>query len=382
LKLQRLVLESFRNHEQTVVDCSLGVNLFLGDNGEGKTNILEGISYLCLSKSFFAVNDTVVMNVNGNGFTVSGTFLSDSNIFYEVRVMFDKLKSQKIITVNKAKVDKASSLIGRFPVVILSPEQSSITIGSPSDRRRFVDFVVSQSSRAYLECLIDYRRILKQRNKILSEKLFSRNESDTAIQPWNEQLVHVGAIIIKKRIEFIDDFKSLVIDSYAKLTGTAEQPGVAYLPSFECNHGDSETIEAVFYQALQEHYQEECRIGYSLVGPHRDEFVFQINKLDARSFASQGQHKTLLVALKLAEFYYLKERCNETPILLLDDVLSEMDGRRSQRLLEATAELGQVFITSTDERALKWTPVVSSDPRKFFIKQGKIDCVENTTYPS
>ena len=380
MKLQRLVLESFRNHEQTVVDCSLGVNLFLGDNGEGKTNILEGISYLCLSKSFYTVSDSVVMNVNRSGFTTSGTFLSDSNIFYEVRVMFDKQKNQKTITVNKAKVDKASSLIGRFPIVILSPEQSSITIGSPSDRRRFIDFVVSQSSRAYLEALIDYRRILKQRNKTLSEMLYSRKQNDTAIQPWSEQLIHVGAVIIKKRAEFVEDFKNLVIDSYAKLTGTGEQPGITYLPSFECVSWDCPAIEADFYQALQDHYKEECRVGYSLVGPHRDEFVFQINKLDARSFASQGQHKTFLVALKLAEFFYLKERCNETPILLLDDVLSEMDGRRSQRLLEATAELGQVFITSTDERALKWTPVVSSKPRKFFIKQGKVDCVENTTY--
>jgi DNA replication and repair protein RecF len=354
------------------------VNLFLGDNGEGKTNILEGISYLCLSKSFYAVNDTVVMNINRKGFTATGTFLSDGNIFYEVRVMFDKLQNQKLITVNKAKVDKASSLIGRFPVVILSPEHSSITIGSPSDRRRFVDFVVSQSSRAYLECLIDYRRILKQRNKILSEMLFSRKENDAAIQPWNEQLIRVGAILIKKRIEFIEDFQNLLIDSYVKLTGTAEQPGITYLPSFACTSGGSETIEAIFYQALQEHYHEESRIGYSLVGPHRDEFIFQINNLDARNFASQGQHKTFLVALKLAEFFYLKERCNETPILLLDDVLSEMDGYRSQRLLEATAELGQVFITSTDERALNWTPVVSSNPRKFFIKQGNIDRVENT----
>jgi len=381
LKLQRLVLESFRNHKQTIVDCSLGVNLFLGDNGEGKTNILEGISYLCLSKSFFSVNDTIVMNIERNGFTASGTFLSDGNIFFEVRVMFDKQKNQKLITVNKTKIDKASSLIGRFPVVILSPEQSAITIGSPSDRRRFVDFVVSQSNRAYLECLIDYRRILKQRNKILSERLFSRKENDAALQSWNEQLVHVGAVLIKKRTEFIEDFQSLVINSYAKLTGTGEQPGITYLPSFECTSRDSDAIEAAFYQALQDHHQEEYRIGYSLVGPHRDEFLFQINKLDARSFASQGQHKTFLVALKLAEFFYLKEQCNETPILLLDDVLSEMDGRRSQQLLEATAELGQVFITSTDERALKWTPVVSSHPRKFFIKQGNIDRVEDTKYP-
>jgi DNA replication and repair protein RecF len=379
LKLQHLVIETFRNHEKTIVDCSPGVNLFLGNNGEGKTNILEGISYLCLSKSFYAANDTVVMNVNNNAFATTGRFISDGNIFYEVRVTFDKLQNQKKITVNKAKIDKASSLIGQFPVVILSPEQSSITSGSPSDRRHFVDFVVSQSSRTYLEYLIDYRRILKQRNKILSDMLFSHKENTSAIEPWNEKLVNIGAILIRKRTKFIEDFQSLVIDSYATLAGTAEQPVISYLPSFECGAGDGSEIEKFFHQALKECYQEERRNGYSLVGPHRDEFILQINKLDARNFASQGQHKTFLVALKLAEFFYLKERCNETPILLLDDVLSEMDGSRSQRLLEAIAELGQAFVTSTDERALNWMPIISSNPRKFFVKQGKIDRVEDAT---
>jgi DNA replication and repair protein RecF len=376
LKLQRLALETFRNHEQSIVDCSPGVNIFLGDNGEGKTNILEGISYLCLSKSFYAANDTVVMNVHKNGFTVTGEFLSDGNISYESRITFDKQQNQKSITVNKTKIDKASSLLGRFPVVILSPEQSSITVGSPSDRRRFVDFVISQSSRIYLEQLIDYKRVLKQRNKVLSDMLFLHKEHDAALEPWNENLVRVGTAIIKKRKEFIEEFQIFVTDAYATLAGTRERPGISYEPSFPCGGSDSEAIEAVFRQTLNDCYQEEHRAGHSLVGPHRDEFLFKINDLEVRSFASQGQHKTFLIALKLAECFYLKERCNETPILLLDDVLSEMDGRRSQRLLERIAELGQVFLTSTDERALNWMPVLSARPRKFFVRQGTIDRVE------
>ena len=378
--LQRLVLETFRNHEKTHIECSSGANVFLGDNGEGKTNILEGISYLCLAKSFFAANDTVVMNVKGKSFTVTGNFLSDGKIVYEVKVSFDKQQNQKVITVNKEKIDRASSLVGQFPVVILTPEQSSITNGSPSERRRFVDFIISQSSKTYLESLIEYRRIVRQRNKILSDIMFSHKEDSAAIESWNENLIHTGAVLMRKRIEFIEDFVSLVSDSYANLAGTVEQPGITYAPSFEVTIGDKNTVEGIFRRALQEHYREECRIGYSVVGPHRDEFAFWINKRDTKNFASQGQHKTFLVALKLAEFFYLKERCNETPILLLDDVLSEMDGRRSQRLLEETAKLGQVFITSTDERSLNWRPVSSSRPLKFFVKQGTIDRVENAIY--
>jgi DNA replication and repair protein RecF len=380
LILQRLVLETFRNHEKTRIECSSGVNVFLGENGEGKTNILEGISYLCLARSFCATNDTVVMNVNGKSFTVTGNFLSDGKIVYEVRVSFDKLQNQKVITVNKEKIDRASSLIGQLPVVILSPEQSSITNGSPSERRRFVDFIISQSSRTYLESLIEYRRIVKQRNKILSDIMFTHKENSVAIESWSENLIQTGTVLIRKRMEFVEDFQNLVSDSYANLAGAAEQPGITYMPSFEFTAGDKKSIEGIFRQALQKHYQEECHIGYSVVGPHRDEFTFWINKRDTKNFASQGQHKTFLVALKLAEFFYLKERCNETPMLLLDDVLSEMDGRRSQRLLEETAKLGQVFITSTDERSLNWRPVSSSRPLKFFVKQGAIDRVENAIY--
>ena len=190
----------------------------------------------------------------------------------------------------------------------------------------------------------------------------------------------MAPVLVKKRIEFIEDFQNIVINSYTALAGTKEQPQLFYLPSFECVKNSKEAIETVFHKALQDRYQEERRAGHSLVGPHRDEFIFQINKLNTRSFASQGQHKTFLIALKLAEFFYLKERCNETPILLLDDVLSEIDGRRSQQLLETTSRLGQVFITSTDEKALNWNPIVSSNPRKFFVKQGNIDRVENAAY--
>jgi DNA replication and repair protein RecF len=181
-------------------------------------------------------------------------------------------------------------------------------------------------------------------------------------------------------MEFLDDFRPLVTRSFQALTGTAEEPWLLYVPSFDCTDGGKDMIEARYQQALLDQQQEEYRIGHSLVGPHRDEVVFQINKLDVRNFASQGQHKTFLIALKLAEFFYLKEQCNETPMLLLDDVLSEMDGRRSQRLLETTATLGQVFITSTDERAINWAQVISSDPKKFYIRQGNIDRVESGPY--
>jgi DNA replication and repair protein RecF len=205
----------------------------------------------------------------------------------------------------------------------------------------------------------------------------SHKEDSATIEPWNESLVHTGSAVIKKRKEFVFDFQGIMADSYTRLAGTTERPVITYTPSFKCTSNDIGEIEELFFKEIQIQFSYEQRIGHSLVGPHRDEFVFQINDLNMRSYASQGQHKTFLVALKLAEFFYLKERCNETPILLLDDVLSELDEHRSQRLLEVTAGFGQIFITSTDERALNWMPIANANPRKFFIRQGKIERVED-----
>lgn len=378
MKLQNILLENFRNHSSTVVNCSPGINLFLGDNGEGKTNILEGISYLFLSRSFYTASDTTVLKIGENDFKATGNILSDNGVEYEIKIEFDRIQNQKSITVNKSKIDKASSLIGQFPVVILSPELNVVTLGSPSERRRFVDFVIAQSNRSYLENLIDYRRILKQRNRILSKIQFTQSEESSEIDPWTESLVQVGVAIMMKRIEFISEFQEKILTTYALLVKTKEQPVITYMPTFKFTENDKESIVNLFRQAIREQFQNERRIGYTLVGPHRDEFNFQINKLNARNYASQGQHKTFLVAMKLAEFYYLKEKCHEIPILLFDDVLSELDTHRSQRLLESTSTLGQTFITSTDEHALNGTILSNTQVRKFYVQQGRIDRVEDT----
>jgi DNA replication and repair protein RecF len=380
LKLQRIVLENFRNHSSTLIDCSPGVNIFFGNNGEGKTNILEGISYFCLSKSYYSASDSVVMKIGEQRFVAAGKILSDLGVGYDVCVEFNRVLNQKSITVNKAKIEKASLLIGQFPVVILSPEQSIITFGSPADRRSFVDFVISQSSRTYLENLMEYRRILKQRNKVLSDMQLVNDKKRDAIKPWDHSLILTGSSVMKQRIEFVHDFQEMIIDAYAQLSGENERPRITYAPSFEYSETGEESLASSFDQALQSQFSDEQRIGYTLVGPHRDEFIFEINDLHAKNNASQGQHKTFLVALKLAEFFYLKRRCSETPILLLDDVLSELDEQRSKRLLEATAAVGQVFITSTDERALDRLSAASANLRKFFVRQGKIERVENAAF--
>jgi DNA replication and repair protein RecF len=351
------------------------MNMFLGNNGEGKTNILEGISYFCLSKSFYAISDSVALKIGESHFTITGKILSDNGVEHEVQIAYDRALNQKAVSVNKTQIEKASTLIGQFPMVLLSPEHNAITFGSPVERRRFVDFVVAQSSRIYLETLLEYRRILKQRNKVLSTMQTTRAENIDILEPWSEKLVQTGASVMRKRREFIEDFRDIIVEAYTSLSGTGERPGIEYAPSFECAESTTETS---FREELQKMFFQERNIGYTLIGPHRDEFTFHVNDRSVKNYASQGQHKTFLIALKMAEFTYLKSRCNETPVLLLDDVLSELDNNRSQKLLDAATKTGQVFITSTHEQDFHELSESLSVPRKFFIRQGNVERVEDT----
>jgi DNA replication and repair protein RecF len=351
--------------------------VFLGDNGEGKTNIIEGISYLCLARSFFSASDKNLVMLGENSFSVSGKIIKENGIDYEILSQFDQELNRKSIEVNKEKIGRSSSMFGRFPVVMLAPDHSSVTAGPPVSRRQFIDFVISQSSKTYLDDLIEYRRILKQKNRILSDERLKQNGSYSTLETWNESLVSTGKGIIARRMVFLNEFQDLLAESYAQISGGREIPGLRYNPSFGLENEEPLEIEGAFRRALEKNSGYEKRLGHSLVGPHRDDYEFTIGGLELAKYASQGQHKTFLVALKLAEFRFLKEKCGETPILLLDDVLSELDDRRSQHLLETTAGYGQIFISSSDEHAIDWLKVASAKPRKFFIKNGEITGIEN-----
>jgi DNA replication and repair protein RecF len=324
------------------------------------------------------MNDAIVVSVGEQGFNLSGKVCLENGTESEIKLQFDQALNKKTIEVNGEKIDRSSLLVGQFPIVILSPEQNAITTGSPINRRQWMDFIISQSSRVYLENLIDYRKVLKQRNRILSEVQTTDKKIRESLDPWNESLINIGVDIMKKRIEFLNVINEIVKSSYTQIAGIAEQPGLTYRPSFDYNGSEKNSIQIAFKQTLDDQYLYERRIGYSLVGPHRDDVLFTLNDLSMQKYASQGQHKTLLIALKLAEFFYLRDSCKETPILLLDDVLSELDKQRSQRLLETTASYGQVFITSTSEHELNWIPVAAARPRKFLVRKGKIENVEDT----
>jgi len=366
-------IENFRNHTKTTLVCAEGVNAIIGDNGQGKTNIVEAISYLCLTKSFYASGDAVTLKIGAEQFSICGSFESDGGVQRRVEALYVKGPGQKSIFINGIPVETMSAVIGELPVVILSPEQAGITNGAPTERRKFLDLVIAQSSKVYLQELLEYRKILRQRNKILLDAKLARRDCSKILEPWNEALVETGSRLAQRRLLFIREFSRDIIQSYEIVAGKGELPGINYEPSVSIESAESiEATKRAFAEELQLKEGEERRLGVTTVGPHRDEVGLSINGINVRKFASQGQHKTMLIALKLAEVAYLKERCVETPILLLDDVFSELDEHRSERLVEQLQGLGQVFVTATDLRAFPSQFPWSKKNQTFTVSAGRV----------
>lgn len=373
MKLKHLEISSFRNHTSTTVECSDCVNGLIGENGQGKTNLLEGISYLCLTKSFFGASDSTVLQIGKNRFAVSGEFVGDSGVRYDVGVRYDAEAKEKEVSVNRAAIDRSADIIGQFPVVVLSPESNAITAGAPAERRKFMDFVIAQSSRVYLEDLVEYRRVVKQRNRILLDVKMARTDPSELLDPWNTELIDRGARIMVRRRAFLAEFQPLVQEAYEKLAGEGEEPTAHYKASVEHEESTSEEeLRRLFRQELERRREEEMQTATSSVGPHRDELELKMHGLDLRRYASQGQHKSLLIALKVAEFFYLQKARSESPLLLLDDIFGELDACRSERLLGLIHSLGQAFITSTNEAVFPADFDWGTRSRKFFVQQGAV----------
>jgi DNA replication and repair protein RecF len=376
MKLQFIRARNFRNHPDTTLDCADRCNLLLGDNGQGKTNLLEAIAYLSLTKSVFGSTDGTVLAISKDSFELEGRFLSDVGIESDVQIVYSGVDGTKSVVLNNERVGRFSDLVGLFPIVVLSPEHHFITLGAPADRRKFLDFVLSQASKSYLLDSLEYRRALRQRNRLLQDQRMSYGESSTSLEAWDEELIRFGSRILHGRLEFLKSFQPYFQRSYAELTEAMEEPSIRYVStvgeSAELLDGTvgKQEVERLFREALGDSKPEEARAGMTLVGPHRDDLVFAVNGLDARKYASQGQHKTLLIALKSAEFEYLRSRRNETPIMLLDDVFGELDDTRSRLLLKFLDSVGQTFVTAARDTVVSDVP--DDRCRRFYVSNGAI----------
>lgn len=310
----------------------------------GKTTILESIYYMCTTKSSIARTDSEALNFNEDFFEISGLFRGITE--NTVRIYFSQNDNKKLYFKDGKQISRSADVIGKFPVVILAPADHNITQGAPSDRRKFIDSVISQASETYLFNLIEYNRILRQRSSLLNHIKETRNEKLLQeLDAWTENLINKGSELIEQRQVFIKEFSGFIRESYKTLLDEHEVPGVEY---YYLEGSSNTNVKEIFQALIKDRKEEELRRAANLVGPHRDDFLFTINNMNLRTFGSQGQHKTFQVVLRFAEFFYLKERTGNTPIFLLDDVFGELDTNRSERISEYLRNVGQAFITITD----------------------------------
>jgi DNA replication and repair protein RecF len=363
-------LATFRNHHDTTVDFGGGINAFFGENGQGKTNILEAMSYLGLTKSFYAAGDADAAQFAEPGFAIEGRLASDAGISHAAKILYCREPPSKKVVIDGSEPETLASAVGRFPVVVLSPENSAVTFGGPSDRRKFLDVILSQVSAAYLNDVMDYRHVLRQRNRILSEARMTGKVSAGILEPWTQGLVAAGARICHRRWVFVEEFRQTLIGAYASIVPDGEIPDIRYRPGFAADMGDVQQLAEQFALALEKQRTEEAKRGSTLSGPHRDELAMTINGTNVQLFASQGQHKSFLVGLKVAEFTYVRERRGETPLFLLDDVFSELDARRAGKILSLVQGLGQTMITATDDSAFRGAVAWGTDHRRFTVDGG------------
>ncbi|MGB9772787.1 MAG: DNA replication/repair protein RecF [Bacteroidota bacterium] len=382
--LQSLVINNFRNHRSTSLTFSDRFNAFIGGNGQGKTSVLEAISYLCLTKSFTAQNDVTVVMRHENQFRVQGKFRSDfgpsgKRTESTVELQYRKSDGKKILQVNQASVDSFSAFIGSYPAVILASDYEQITLGPPSARRRFLDMLLSQASRMYLEDLMAYRRVQRNRNRVLLDmrnRASGRSELSSSemslLEPWDEQLSFLGSRIMEKRMNVLSELQPYIENAYREIAGVAEHPEVHYVPPIPIPQGANRSdLETLLREALKDNIRSDIMLGRTGIGPHLDELLFVLDGLEVRRYASRGQHKTFLVALKIAEFSYLKEKLQETPLLLFDDVIVELDEERAKSLVSILGRLGQTFVSATDGRFLQYLP--AADFREFEVINGTVE---------
>lgn len=342
--LSSIILNNIRVHQSFKSDFAEGLNYVVGRNGLGKTTILEAIYYLCTTKSCLSAADQEVLSFDENDFSIEGMFSNRTN--HRVKLSYTKSENKKIYSVDDKKISRFSEAIGKFPIVILLPSDYSITQGAPADRRKFVDSVISQANKNYLETLIEFNRILKQRSALLQRNKVQKTSGfREELNVWTSRLVDKGSELIKYRMSFISRFNSYVEESYKIIMGTTETPAIIY---FYLDGYDGSSVEDRFRQRLIDRADDEIWRGANLVGPHRDDFVFELSGINLKTFGSQGQHKTFQTVLRFAEFFYLKDITGLSPILLLDDVFGELDAHRAGRISEYLGEVGQTFITLTD----------------------------------
>lgn len=370
MQLNRLTLQGYRNYERLSLNTSAGVNILVGPNAQGKTNLLEAIHVLALTKSHRTSKDKELIGWNQPFARIRAEL---TRKYGDISMELQLSPQGKRAKVNELEQRKLSGFVGTINVVLFAPEDLDIVKGAPGVRRRFMDMEIGQVHPGYLHDLQQYQKIMQQRNNYLKSTDLAR-ASQAMLDVWNEQLAASGVKMMQKRKTFIHKLQGWAEKIHRGITGGDELLTVEYRPSFGGSEDGASQDEAYLFEhfmlKLTQGKEQEFRRGMTLAGPHRDDLAFFINGKDVQSFGSQGQQRTAALSLKLAELELMREEIGEYPLLLLDDVLSELDQQRQTHLIETFQSRVQTFITTTGLESVNMNRL--HDAAVYEVRNGEI----------
>ncbi len=362
--LKSLQLNDFKNYHEAELDFTDKINCFSGNNGAGKTNLLDAIHYLSFCKSYFNLNDSQNIRHDKPHFALHGTFLRNGPDTTSKVSCVQKRNVRKQFLINGKEYERLADHIGLFPLVMVSPYDRDLINEGSEVRRRYLDSVISQFDKVYLDDLISYNKVLFQRNALLKEFAERRYFDRVMLEIWNEPLVRIGTGIFEKRKAFIESFVPVFNHYYSVITRAEETVEITY---------ESHLLGNDFEEQMSVSLERDLSLRFTTLGIHKDDLLFGINGYPVKKFGSQGQQKSFVIAIKLAQFEYTRNIKGYKPILLLDDIFDKLDDARVSQVVELVSEhsFGQVFITDTQkERIHKLTSRLDAPSRVWEIKVG------------
>ena len=351
MKLTNLQLQNFRNYESVQLEFTDGVHVFIGENAQGKTNLMESIYALAMTKSHRTTNDKELIGWNKEFATIKGT-VEKTTTKTNLELQFSK--KGKIAKVNYLEQKRLSSYLGNLNVILFAPENLTLVKGSPQNRRKFVDMELGQMSSLYLYDLVEYNRVLKQRNTYLKQLAIKKKQPDEYLEVLSEMLSELASKIVFHRLDFMKQLEALAIPIHDQLSLSREKFSVSYQATIPLEDGLTPSqMKEIYIDQFKKNQTREADQATTLIGPHRDDLIFYLNEVPVQTYGSQGQQRSTVLSLKLAEIELMKLSTGEYPLLLLDDVLSELDDDRQTHLIKAIENKVQTFITTTSLDGIK-----------------------------
>ncbi len=368
MHIKNLSILNYKNYEEAQLQLHPKVNCFVGNNGVGKTNLLDSVYYLCMCKSYFHSNDAYSIRYKQDFMVLQADFIKNEN----ENEIYCGLKTgkRKVFRKNKKEYPKLAEHIGQFPVVMVSPSDSALILEGSEERRRYMNAVISQYNHEYLEASIQYNKVLQQRNKLLKEMGRHSGSSDL-LSIYDEQLIPLGEIIHKGRKDFVSKLVPVFKKFYERISRGKEIVDIQY---------SSQLYDGNFSELLKQNHRKDLIAQHTSIGVHKDDLNLLMHETPIKKTGSQGQQKTFLVALKLAQFSFLNEINQIPPILLLDDIFDKFDGTRVMEILHIVSdeEFGQIFITHTNEiRMRELLKELSGSYSLFHVAEGKINLIDS-----